>query len=167
MTYLEIDKAIVDLTRQKCTECKARLDAIPKENATERKAVQLEYGIYSFCGSAGLLSHGGDRRRMPQTRRRFFENILSAYPRLNEVYQAAEEEEKQCLIVAFQGELFIRDQWLKAQLTEFTTAETAEDAKAVFELKIKIGAAQNMFATWEAWRVENDVYPHMLGEENA
>ena len=48
MTYLEIDQAIVDITRQMCAECKARLDTIPKENGTERKAVQLEYGMYTF-----------------------------------------------------------------------------------------------------------------------
>ena len=36
-------------------ELKARLDAVPKDKATERKAVQLEYGIYTFCGNAGLL----------------------------------------------------------------------------------------------------------------
>jgi len=165
MTYLEIDKAIVDITRQKCTECKARLDAIPKENATERKAVQLECGIYSFCGSAGLMFNGGDRERVLQGRRRFFESVLSAYPRLNEVYQAAEEEEKHCLIAALQGEIFIRDQWLKAQLAEQVTAEASGDTKSVFELTIKIGAAQNMLAAWEAWRVENNVYPHMLEEE--
>ena len=55
MTYLEIDKALVEITRGKCAECKARLDAVSKENATERKALQVEYGMYSFCGAAGFL----------------------------------------------------------------------------------------------------------------
>ena len=39
MTYLEIDKAIADIAKQHCAECKTRLDAISIENSTERKAV--------------------------------------------------------------------------------------------------------------------------------
>ena len=49
MNYLEIDKAILDITQEMCKNCQAKLDTVSKENVTERKAVQLEYGMYAFC----------------------------------------------------------------------------------------------------------------------
>ncbi len=168
MTYLEIDKAIVDITRRMCAECKDRLDGIPKENTTERKAVQLEYGMYTFCGNAGVLFNTvGEREGGLKKRRVFFQNVLPKYPRLRSIHERLDEEEKMRLLAAWQAELFIRDQWLGAQLTDLADAETVGDAKSVFELKIKIGAVQNMFAAWEAWRCENGVYPHPVEEGEA
>jgi len=165
MTCLEIDKAMVDITRKKCMECQTRLDTIPKENATERKAVQLEYGMYTFCGNCGLLFNTKGERKIIQIRRGFVEKQLIKYPKLSSVYQTIGEEEKLRFIAALQAELFIRDQWLNAQTEELSNAETANDLKNVFELKIKIGAVKNMFAIWEAWRRENNVYPNMFEEE--
>ncbi len=163
MTYLEIDKALMEITRAKCAECKARLDAIPKEKATERKALQVEYGMYSFCGAAGfLLSY--ERSKAIQTRERFLSKQIHKYPKLNERYQLINEEEKKCFIAALQAEMFIRDQWFGAQKIELAAAEESGDAKKAFEFKIKVGAVENMFAAWEAWRRENGVYPNMFEE---
>lgn len=166
MTYLEIDKAIVDITRQMCAECKSRLDAVPKENGTERKALQLELGMYTFCGNAGQLFNAVGRRDVGlQKRRTFMQNELPKYPALNSVYQALDEEERMRFIAALQAELFIRDQWLRAQYAELSAAEEAGDTKSIFEMKIKIGAVRNMFSAWEAWRRENGVYPHLFEED--
>lgn len=147
-------------------DCKARWDAIPKEKATERKAVQLEYGIYTFCGNAGLLLNTGwEREKVLQERQRFLKNELRKYPKLNEVYQKLVQEEKMYFVAAWQSEIFIRDQWLGAQYTELFAAEASGDAKNVFELKIKIGAAGNVFSAWETWRRENNTYPNLFEEE--
>ncbi|MBR6781873.1 MAG: hypothetical protein IKM33_01580 [Clostridia bacterium] len=64
MNYLDIDKALVDVTRSKCNECKARLDAIPKDRAAERKALLIENGMYALCGNAGLLFNTGGSREV-------------------------------------------------------------------------------------------------------
>ncbi len=168
MTYLEIDQAMVDMTRQKCVECKARLDAVPKENATERKALQLEYGIYTFCGNAGLLFNVGGERTIIYKRRYVLENgMLQRCPSLALAYQGLNEEEKLCFVAALQAELFLRDSWLKEQYAELAAAESAQDTNKIFEFKIKIGAVENMFAAWEAWRKENGIYPHMFREVKA
>ena len=165
MTYLEIDKAIVEIARRKCSECKMRMDAIPTENRTERKALQLEYGIYTFCGNAGLLFNTtGDRSKTMQTRQRFLQNEINKYPKLNEIYQSINDEEKLRFIAALQAKLYIRDQWLHAQYAELAAAKASGDVKKEFELKIKIGAAETMFAAWEAWRKENFIYPAMFEE---
>lgn len=164
MNYLEIDKAMVDITRQKCIECKERFDAIPKENAIERKALQIEYGMYTFCGNCGLLFNVRGERTITHIRRRFFEIELAKYPRINDMYKVMDEEEKLSCIAALQAEMFIRSTWLGEQYAELSAAESSGDMNKAFEFKIKIGAVENMFSIWEAWRAENHIYPNMIKE---
>ena len=83
MNYLDIDKALVDITRAKCDECKARLDATPKDNKAERKALQIELGMYTVCGNAGLLFNTyGTREGLYRTRQNFWNYaLLTKYPK--------------------------------------------------------------------------------------
>jgi len=166
MTYLEIDNAMVDVTQKMCEECKARLDAIPTENSTERKAVQLEYGMYTFCRDAGLMFNNGKERTLAfQRGNSFMAKILHKYPKPNALYQTLDDDPKLCFIAALQGDLFIRDQWLQKKTAELTVATASGDTKSVFELTIQLGAVKNMFAAWEQWRIENNVFPHMFEGE--
>ena len=64
MTYLEIDKAITDILVQMHDECKTRLDSVSKDNITEQKALHLEYGMYQFCGNAGLLHYKETEKKL-------------------------------------------------------------------------------------------------------
>lgn len=163
MTYLEIDKAMVDITRSMCEECQVKLDAVPVENTTERKAVQLEYGMYTFCGNAGaLFNTGWKREKVISVRQSFLNNVLHKYPRLNTIYQALNSEEKMCFIAALHADIYLRDQWIGKRTAELTAATAAGDTKNVFEITIMLGAVNNMFAAWEQWRVENNVFPHMF-----
>lgn len=163
MTYLEIDKALVDITRAMCEESQARLDAIPTENITERKAVQLEQGMYTFCGNAGeLFNTGWERHKVFSVRQRYLNQVLHKYPNLNNIYQALNGEEKMCFIAALHAEIYIRDQWIEKKAAELAAAQASGDTKNVFEITIMLGAVRNMFAAWEAWRVENNVFPHMF-----
>ncbi|MBQ8212756.1 MAG: hypothetical protein IJZ80_02010 [Clostridia bacterium] len=168
MTYLEIDEAIVQIARQKYDESKSRLNSIPKENSTERKALQLEHGMYTFCSNAGLLINCiGSREGILQTRTRFLKRTLHKFPSHQAVYRKLNEEEQKCFVAAWQAELFIRDQWLLAQRAELAAAEVSGDAKSVFEFSIKIGAVESMFGSWETWRKEHGVYPHLFKEDEA
>ena len=166
MTYLEIDKAICDIAKEMVAECKTRLDAIPKDNKTERKALQLEHGMYTFCCNAGMLT-SPKRDGCLKARRNFTERTLSRRPtlsRLNQFYQQLDETEKMRFIAATQAEIFIKDQWLPEQLSALNAAEVSNDIQNAFELKIKIGAVRNMFSAWEKWRVENRVYSDIIEE---
>lgn len=165
MNYLEIDKALVDITRAKCNECKTRLDAIPKDRVSERKALQIEYGMYTLCGNAGLLfnTYGSREVIYRKTRQSFWSYALSKYPKPQEVYNSLNEDDKLSFMAAWQADLFMRDQ-LSGYLTELAQAEAAGDAKNTFEFRIKIGAVREMLSIWEAWRVENNVYPRLLEE---
>ncbi len=167
MTYSEIHKAIVDITREKCTECQTRLNSIPKENVTEKKAVSLEYGIYTFCGNAGLLFNttGEGSNVVLQRGKNHLKYAIGKYPKLSEVYLTLDQEEKLRFIAAIQGELLIRDTWLSSQYAELSEAEASGDTKKTFEYKIKIGAALNMLAAWENWRQENNIYPNLFEED--
>lgn len=162
MTYLDIDAAIISITEEKCSECKVRLDTIPKENATERKALQLEYGMYTFCGNAGLLFSSGKREKVLEVRRSFWNNRLDKYPKLKAIYDELSEKEKMKFLAVLQAELYIRDQWLPEQYSRLAEAEAAGDTDRIFEYQIKIGAVYNMLAVWEAWRVEHKVYPRLF-----
>lgn len=164
MTYLEIDKAIIAITQEKCDECKARLDAIPKKNATEKKAVQLEYGMYTFCGSAGgLFNTYQTREQALRGRQHYFLNrVLHKYPKLNCTYQKLSDEEKMCFIASLQAEIFIRDQWIGKRSAELAAATASGDTKSIFELNIMLSAVKSMFAAWEQWRVANNIFPHMF-----
>ncbi|MBQ9691904.1 MAG: hypothetical protein IJV70_01955 [Clostridia bacterium] len=161
MTYLEIDKAITDILVQMRDECKARLDAVSKDNLTEQKALHLEYGMYQFCGNAGLL-HYKETEKKFRIRQNFLSRVIPKYPKLNLVYSELSEDDKIKFIAAIQAELFIRDQWLHNQYKDLTQAEASGDSKAVFELKIKIGAVERVFSAWERWRKENNIYQNMF-----
>ena len=165
MTYLDIDRAMVDITRRICGECKARLDAVPKTNTTERKALQLEYGIDTFCGNAGLLFNSGwDRARVYEVRRNFWEHALGKYEPLRALDLTLEGEEKRSLCAALQAELFLCDSWLGEQYADLAAAKEAGDTAGIFEQTVKIGAAEAMFDAWENWRRENKIYPHIIEE---
>ena len=166
MNYLDIDKALVDITRAKCDECKARLDATPKDNKAERKALLIENGMYTVCGNAGLLFNTyGTREGLYRTRQNFWNYaLLTKYPKHQEIYSALTDDEKLSFMAAWQADLFMRDQLLNGYVTELAQAEAAGDAKNTFELRIKIGAMGEMLAIWEGWRKENGVYPGLMEE---
>ena len=166
MNYLDIDKALVDVTRSKCNECKARLDAIPKDRAAERKALYIEYGMYTLCGNAGLLfnTYGTRAVLYRKTRQNFWGYAMTKYPRHGEVYATLNDDEKLSFMAAWQAELFMRNQLLEKYVIELAQAEAAGDAKSAFELRIKIGAVREMLTIWENWRKENGVYPDLIKE---
>ena len=165
MTHLEIDAALVSITRQVCSECKARLDATPKTNATERKAVQLEYGMYTFCGNAGLLFNTGwERTKVLDVRQSLWNHELSRYPHIREQYLDLDDDEKPRFHAALQGELYLRQSWLGEQTAALAMAKESGDTAQIFELNIKIGAVKAMFAAWETWRRENNIYPNLFEE---
>ena len=165
MNYLDIDKALVDITRAKCDECKARLDATPKDSKAERKALQIELGMYTLCGNAGLLFNAGwERQRTYQIRQNFWCMILPKYPKHQEIYSTLNDDEKLSFMAAWQADLFMRDQLLNGYVTELAQAEAAGDAKSTFELRIKIGGVREMLSLWEGWRKENGVYPGLMEE---
>ena len=168
MTYLEIYSALLAINQTIRNECKARLDAIPKENCTERRAVQLEYAMYDFCSASGLFNTSQIQQQALEKQPHSFvyDKLLPKYPKINSVYEALNNEDKWCFIAALHPELFIRDQWVNKKETELAAATASSDAKSVFELTIQLGAVKNMFAAWEAWRIENNVFPYMFEGEN-
>ena len=166
MTYLEIDKAMYDIVSEKYNDCQHRLDAVSKENKSERKALIIEREMYGLCNRAGLLwgvIHGRDWV-LTNHRHRVIGQILQRYPVLNEVFRKLKDEEQLRFIAALQAEIFMRDQIVKSYYAEYEAAKAAEDTKALFELRIKIGACENVFRAWEEWRVAQSVYSGMLTE---
>ena len=165
MTHLELYNALLAINQNMRDECQARLDAIPKENGTERKAVQLESAMYNFCNASGLFNAYQTQQKAlcgTEPRSLVYDKLLPKYPKLYSTYEALSNEDKWCFIAAIHPELFIRDQWVTKKESELAAAKASGDTKNVFEITVMLGAVKNMFAAWEAWRVENNVYPHMF-----
>lgn len=165
MTYLEIDKAMYDIVKEKYNECQSRLDAVSKENKNERKALMIEREMYGLCDRAGMIVYvSGKRENVLAMRRRIIGQILPKYPKLNKVFTKLDEEEKMMFIATLQAEIFMRDQIVNSYYTEFEAAKLSDDTKNLFELQIKIGGCENIFKAWEVWRVEHNLYSGMLSE---
>lgn len=166
MNYLDIDQAMYDIVAQKYTECQGRLDAVAKENKSERKALIIEKEMYGLCNRAGLLVDVTGKREhvLAVTRYRVTGDILQRYHRLNEAFTQLDEEEKLRFVAALQAEIFMRDQIMNGYYAEYEAAKAAEDTKGMFELQIKIGACENVFRAWEAWRAEHGIYAGLLSE---
>lgn len=165
MTALEIDRAMYEIVNETYNECQSRLDAVAKENKSERKALIIEREMYGLCNRAGLLVYTlGEREKCLAFRHRVIGQILPKYPRLNAIFKQLDEAEKKIFIAALQAEIFMRDQIVNSYYTQLESAQAADDTKNVFELQIKIGGCENIFRAWEAWRVEHDVYPRIFLE---
>ena len=55
--------------------------------------------------------------------------------------------------------------WRKWSLKkEREAAEGSDDVKSLFELNIKIGTVESVFAAWEAWRAAHNICPELLKE---
>lgn len=165
MTYLEIDKVMYDIITEKYNECQLRLNTVPKENKNERKALIIEREMYGLCNRAGTMVHAlGNRETVLSQRKRIIEEILHKYPKLCEIYNNLDDEEKMCFVAALQAEIYMRDQIVNNYYTELAAAKTANDTKNILELQIKIGGCENVFKAWEEWRAANGIYPKMFLE---
>ena len=165
MHYLDIDKALYDIVTKKYNECQSRLDAVPKENIRERKALIIERGMYALCNHAGLLGNSTvSREDVLAKRRHVIARILEKYPRLNNRFIELDEDEKMRFTAALQAEIFMRDQLVNPYYKEYKAATAANDLESAFEHQIKIGACENVFKAWESWRKENDIYADLFSE---
>ena len=162
MTYQEIDRALCEIVTQKYHECQERLDAVPKENKNERKALTVEREMYGLFHRAGLLVHvSGNREQILSIRNRF---IFQKHPRLSEIFSQLDKEEKMRFCAALQAEIFMRDTFFCSYVTELQDAKASGDITKIFEFEIKVGSLNNIFSAWEAWREKNNVYPKMFLE---
>ena len=165
MTYLEIDKAMYDIVRDQYNECQSRLDAVPKENRNERKALIIEREMYGLCNRAGLLVYTlGKREEVLANRQKVMGKILRKYPKLNAVFASLDNAEKMRFTAALQAEIYMRDLIVHSYYADLHAAKEAMDVKNILELQIKIGGCENVFRDWEKWRLEHNVFTGMFLE---
>lgn len=167
MTYLEVDKALLDITIEMINECKIRASSVSKENKNEHKALMVELGMYQLCWRAGFLAGTLSTREgvINGTRARVIgQIILPRYPELNGIFVSLDDDKRNMFIAALQAEIYMRDQIFKNYLAELDQAKTAGDTKKIFEFQIKVGAVERVFAGWEEWREKNNVFPGLLKE---
>ncbi|MBE6617309.1 MAG: hypothetical protein E7627_05145 [Ruminococcaceae bacterium] len=166
MTYLEIDKALLDITIEMINECKIRANSVSKDNKNEHKALMIELGMYQLCWRAGFLAGTTGTRGglIEGVRARVIGQILPRYPEINKVFVSLDDDERKMFIAALQAEIYMRDQIYNNYLVELEQAKGAGDTKNIFEFGIKVGAVERVFEAWEEWRVENNLFPGLLKE---
>ncbi|MBQ4561293.1 MAG: hypothetical protein IJA55_03040 [Clostridia bacterium] len=165
MNATEIYEALCVLAKSLYDECTQRLNSVPHQNKTERKALLLEQGMYGLSLRAGLMymTLSDDKARdVIKVRQIVFERITKEeYPQIYSQYEMMCDEEKQCMVSALQGEVFLRTQTYNKDIAELEYAQSKGLCDKVFELKIKTGALENVFNTWSDWRRENGIYPNV------
>ncbi len=163
MNNIEIFKAQENILKEKYEGCRARLEALAAECTTEKKALNIELGMYKMCLRAGFYDCGADAEKALEGRSKVICRIIEKYPAIGARFGAIAEAEKPLFVAAVQAELFIRDQIYGTFLAEMRAAKEANDAESVFELQIKTGAMKSVFAAWEIWRKETGIYPNVFG----
>lgn len=165
MNATEIYEALCELAKSLYDECTQRLNSVPYQNKTERKALLLEQGMYSLSLRAGLMymTLSEDKARdVIKVRQTVFERLTKEfYPEIYSQYEGLNDDEKQHMVSALQGEVFLRTQTYRKDMAELEYAQNAGLHDKVFELRIKTGALENVFNTWKAWRRENGIYPNV------
>lgn len=144
-----MESVMIDTVRSLQAHCRARLASLPDEAKNEKKALNVENGMYSFCLNGGLLAGTSDNRenairlkcnRMPR--------LLSAYPRLAEAFGNADDEEKLCLTALFYGVVWMTYHPLPHYTREYELAKESGDVRAQFEHKIKIDTVTAVIRRW-------------------
>ena len=79
MTAFEIDTALADIAIKKCYICEEKIKQLFKESLTEKKALQIQLGMYSLFLRAALLlyAYNGDREKRFENRKKLFEVTCS------------------------------------------------------------------------------------------
>lgn len=163
MTTNDIFTALVDINKELLNQCKAKMETLSPDRKTERKALNVELGIYNACLRAGsLYKTVSTWEELWNMRKNVAENMIYAYPKIGEVYFKANDNENQIIMAVTHSEMFIRNQLYEGYLSELDEATGANDTVKIFELQIKIGAMKSLFSAWEDWRTKNNLYPGMF-----
>lgn len=169
MNINEIYNSLAETVIEFKDECKIRLESVPRERTTERKALQVELGMYSFCQRAGLLlmteTYKERGEAVIELRQNISESIMSArFPYLYDLYLSLDDQNKKIFLAVFQAEIFMRDQIFESYKEELKNAKACGDEDRAFEFKIKVSALERVFSAWDKWRKDYQLYPDIKWE---
>lgn len=171
MTALEIDRALSRVMTDQWNKSKQKLSDLPSDAKNERKAIQIEVGMYSlFVRFGQLCSVKAEEMKVEQRERVLYireqmilrEKQLSAFPKIKALYEAADADEKQRIVAAFQGEIQMRCQMYAQYLKDWEAAKQNGDAEESFEAGVKVAVVEEGFWLWEQWRKANGIYPDLI-----
>ncbi len=165
MKPIEIEKALAEVVIAREMDCKQRIQSLPPEAKTEKKALLIEQGMYSLCLHAGLLYNVlGGREKVIATKCNRMPKFLKEYPKLLDRFQKSADEEQLKMTAALYGEVWMRAQFLRNYRTELRLAREKGSADQMFELQIKTAVVESVLSDWQRWRVEHGIYPIALEE---
>ncbi len=166
LSPVEIEKALAEISISMCNSCAERISQLPETARTEKKAIQIEAGMYSMGFRAAIRYNTvGSREQCIRIKSNNFLPIMQDYPRLKSAFEAADDDERQRLTAALYGEVWLISQYQNINEAELEKAKASGDVKKMFELNIKVQATKALLSAWSLWREQNGVYSDLLDTE--
>lgn len=146
-TAVEIEAAMASAVEAMQADCRDRLADLPADAKNEKKALAVENGMYDLCLNAGMLACAKDREQALRTKLSRMPRFIGRFPKLAEVFEGADDEEKLRLTAAFYGIVWMA-QYLIPCRRELALAKESGDVRAEFELQIKVGTVTAVTDKW-------------------
>ena len=146
-----------------CNECSDRIRELPESSKIEKKAIQIEMGMYSMGYRAAIrYNTTGPREQCIRIKSNHFLPLMEDFPKLKAVFERADDAERQRLPAALYGEVWMIKEYHGPNKAELERARISGDAKKIFEMNIKVGAIETLLSRWKEWRVRNGIYVDLL-----
>lgn len=145
---VEIEGAMFAALKSMQNDCESRIAALDSSAKNEKKALNVEKGMYRFCSNAGMLSGvGGDRERIIPVKADRLTKFISD-PKLAETFDKADDEEKLRLSAAFYGIVWMKSEVLPQYIREYEQAKESGDVRSQFEQQIKLKTITAVIRKW-------------------
>lgn len=145
MTKRELMRALDAIVHEKQYACETRLQSLPKDSNTERKALLMQKNLYGIAKTA--VAFAGEGEEFPRPFIGQTTNLLKEEDGLRVILQNAEGEEQRVLAVYFHNMLFLRQNFLRRYQQE---ALTATDPHRQFEARIKCATMKDLMSAYKS-----------------
>ncbi len=161
MTEQMIHEALCRVVREKDAACVEKINALGKENATERGVLQMQRGIYNVCLQAGLCACMPDPAKTIHQR---FPNFVRHFPQLAARHADLSEEQKATFEVALYPEIWMSSGFLEMYQKERDAARASGDQSMLFKARLKYEILHDVVAAWHNIRAEMGLWAELKTE---
>ena len=150
--------------RERDAACAERIDALGKENMTERGALQMQRGIYNVCLQAGLCACMPEPTQAIHQR---FARFVHCCPQMAACHAALNDEDKALFEVATYPEIWMVSQFLESYRKERDAARESGEQALLFKAKLKYDVLRDVVAAWHEVRAEMGLWAELKTEVDA
>lgn len=161
MTEQMIYEALCRVVRERDTACIEKINALGRENATERGVLQMQRGIYNVCLQAGLCACMPEPTRAIHQR---FARFVHCCPQMAACHAALNDEDKALFEVATYPEIWMVSQFLETYQKERDAARERGDQALIFKARLKYDVLCDVVAAWRETRSQMGLWAELKTE---